>query len=71
VNYLGATVMDILIMFNSTKTLLFIEIVRLEIYLAERPMLTVRVAPYTLVDKCYVVDHGRCTMMFVVQCTIY
>jgi hypothetical protein len=47
---LRATMVDILIMFNSTKTLLNIEIVRLVIYLAERPMLKVRVAPCALVD---------------------
>jgi hypothetical protein len=67
---LVATMMGILIMFNSAKTLLNIEIIRLEIYLAERPMLKVRVAPHTsrhsaLLD---VADHSPCRMMFAVQC---
>jgi hypothetical protein len=47
---LVATMMDILIMFNTTKTLLNIEVVRLEICLAERPMLKVRAAPCALVN---------------------
>ena len=47
---LAATIMNILIMFKSTKTLLNIEIVRLEVYPMEGPMLKAPVAPFTRVD---------------------
>ena len=47
---LVATMMNILIMFKSTKTLLNIEIVRLEAYPAEGPMLKAPVAPRALLD---------------------
>jgi hypothetical protein len=57
---------NILIMFNCTKTFMNIEIVRLEIYPAEGPILKALVAPCALVDvvRCSVlrttVDVGRC-----------
>ena len=53
---LVATMMNILIMFKSTKTLLNIETVRLEVYIAEGPMLKAPVAP------CALVDILRCSM---------
>ena len=42
--------MNILIVFKSTKTLLNIKIVRLEVYPVEGPMLKAPAAPHVLVD---------------------
>jgi hypothetical protein len=47
---LVATMMNILIMLKSTKTLLNIETVKLKVYPAEGPMLKALVAPHALVD---------------------
>ena len=64
---LMATMMNILIMFKSTKTLLNIETVRLEVYPAKGPMLKAPAAPRALVDivRCSMsrttVDAGRCS----------
>ena len=64
---LVTTMMNILIKFKSTKTLLNIETVRLEVYLAKGPMLKAPVALRALVDivRCSIlrtiVDVGRCS----------
>ena len=47
---LVATMMNILIMFKRTKTLLNLKTVRLDVYPAEGPMLKALVAPFTRVD---------------------
>ena len=47
---LVATIMNILIMFKSTKILLNIETVRLEVYPVEGPMFKAPVASITRVD---------------------
>jgi hypothetical protein len=64
---LVATMMNILIMFKSTKILLNIETVRLEVYLVEGPMLKAPAAPCALIHivRCSMsrttVDAGRCS----------
>jgi hypothetical protein len=45
-----ATMMNILNMFKSTKTLLNIETIKLKVYPVEGPMLKTPVAPHVLVD---------------------
>ena len=61
------SMMNIPIMFKTTKALLNIEIVRLEVYPAEGPMLKAPAAPCALVDIVYcsmsrtTVDVGRCS----------
>jgi hypothetical protein len=61
-----ASMMNILIIFKSTKTLLNIETVKLEVYLAEGSMLKAPAAPRALVNimRCLMsritVDAGRC-----------
>jgi hypothetical protein len=47
---LVATMMNILIMLKSTKTLLDIETVKLKVYPAEGSMVKAPVAPHALVD---------------------
>ena len=45
---LVATMMNMLIMFKRTKTLLNLKIIRLEVYPAEGPVLKALVAPFSL-----------------------